>query len=156
MKYPTLIVFLLLPAIALGDLAGETRHLALPADGIAVLRVICGAGSLRLRGVGGTGSIQVAAEIQTEHLEAEHLPGFIEDRVLLNLTRSNDTALLRSEIQPLPGDPAEVRVNLTVTVPGNLHVVIDDAIGAHPRLRPFRGPGRRRRHRCPHHREHRR
>lgn len=113
----------------------ETRELRLPEAGER-LEVDCGAGSLEITGRGGASGITVEAEIVVEHAGRGEARELIEDRLVLSLERRGNRAVLTSEIdnddfgfwRSLFHD-AEMRVNLTVTVPAGFDLDIDDGSG---------------------------
>lgn len=58
MKSTALLILVLLPVVTFAGTYRETRNLELPAGGVHVLRVRCGAGELTLKGIEGTDIIK--------------------------------------------------------------------------------------------------
>ena len=67
MKSNLFLILALLPTMALADTYRETRSLELTAGGVKELKVSCGAGSLKMKGIDGTGFIRVVAEIEADN-----------------------------------------------------------------------------------------
>jgi hypothetical protein len=85
MRYIILVFLVLLPVTTFAEVKQETRDLELPAVGINILRIQCGAGSLILRGVEGIDKIEVSADIMVQGLQPENLESYFENNVLLAL-----------------------------------------------------------------------
>ena len=117
MKYTAVLIFLLLPALALAGTVQEIKQLDLSIQGIDRLVVSCGAGLLDLNGVEGRDKIRVTAEIEVEDLQKEDFQKFFEKNVRLNLEKRNNKALLISEVQKYAPVELEARINLMIEVP---------------------------------------
>lgn len=129
LKYTVILALMLLPLSALAETARKIRQIDLSVQGIDMLEVRCGAGSLDLKGVEGRDKIHVIAEIEVENIEAEELNNFIENKIRLNLEKQRDKALLRSEISKPPLSDPGARINLMIAIPGKLNVKITDGSG---------------------------
>jgi len=130
MKCTTVLILLLLPTLALAGTVQEIKKIGLSIQGIDVLAVRCGAGSLDLKGVKGRDKITVTAEIEVKDLRKEDLQKFIENNVRLNLGKKNNKALLISEVSKYSLNELEARINLTIEVPPEFDVNISDGSGA--------------------------
>ncbi len=112
------------------------RNMNLDASGIKELRVECGAGFLKINGMTDAREITVQAEIILDDVDTEKAEEFLEKYLRLELTRSGDKALLRSEINSdgsffgtIFGDNPGGLVNLTVQIPKSLNLEVDDGSG---------------------------
>lgn len=130
MKSAALLLLALLPAVALAGTYRETRYLESPAAGVHVLSVRCGAGELTLKGIDGTATIEVLAEIESEGKDGEEFKLMTDKLMQLELRREYDRALLISNpaIPPLAGKDA--RIHLNIQVPVNMNVRIVDGSGS--------------------------
>jgi hypothetical protein len=130
MRYFALIFLVLLPVTAFAAVKQETRELELPAAGINILRIQCGAGGLILRGIEGLDKIEVSADILVQDLQAEDLKAYFENNVLLDLIKRGKKAVLLAEfLRSSRIKPLEARIDLLVRVPRNMTVRIDDGSG---------------------------
>ena len=130
MRYFTLIFLVLLPVTAFGAVKQETREIVLPAAGINILRIQCGAGGLILRGIEGLDKIEVSADILVQDLQAEDLESYFENNVLLDLKKRGSKAVLLAEfLRSSRFSPLEARIDLLVRVPKKINIRIDDGSG---------------------------
>lgn len=130
MKCSTILVLILLPALAFAAAGQETRELELSAVEIKTIRIQCGAGFLILRGIEGTEKIEVDADILIEGLDAKDLQSFLENNLLLDLKRRGDRAVLRAMfLRSSRFKPTEAKVDLLIRVPRRLNVSVDDGSG---------------------------
>ena len=129
MRRAIMILFILLPALALAETVHQVQQIELSAEGIDRLEIICGAGSFDLNSVAGLETIRVAAQIEVEDFKQNGLQTFIEKNVRLNLEKRKNKAILRSEIEMSSMKKKEARINLSITVPSKLDVKITDASG---------------------------
>jgi DUF4097 and DUF4098 domain-containing protein YvlB len=130
MKYTPILILILIPIFAFAGTITEIQKIDLSIQGIDVLVVNCGAGSLDLKGVEDRNDIRVTAEIEVEDLRKEDFQKFIENNVRLNLEKQNNKALLISEVQKYFLIKEETRINLMIEVPLELNVNITDGSGA--------------------------
>ena len=114
MKFAILLFLALLPAVTTAGTYRESRSLELPAAGIRILSVRCGAGGLSLIGIEGTDSIKVLAEIETEGADKEEFQHLADKSIQLDLRREYDRALLLSDVLSLPLVNFETRVHLNI------------------------------------------
>lgn len=133
MKKTVVLAVLLL--VGSGSLAAfeTTKSLNLPAQGIKRVEIEAGAGSLTVAGREGLTAIEVKAEIVARHVGDEDMDGFLKDRVELTLEKRGDVAVLVSRIGDRIrlfslGDDAVI--NLTVSVPKDMPLEIDDGSGS--------------------------
>jgi hypothetical protein len=129
MRRLIVILLFLLPAWAPAETVHQTRQLELSAVGIDALEIFCGAGSFDLNSVAGLKTIRVTAQIEVEDLARDALPAYIAENVRLNLEKRKNLAILRSEAGMYSMKKKEARINLSITVPGNMDVKITDASG---------------------------
>jgi hypothetical protein len=130
MKSTALLFLVLLSAIAFAGTYRETRNLELPAGGVHVLSVRCGAGELTLKGIEGTDSIHVSAEIESEGNDKEEFQLLADKLIQLDLRREYDQALLFSNVVIPPLTNLEVRIHLNIQLPVNMNVRIIDGSGS--------------------------
>jgi len=124
-----MILVLLLPAFAFAESVSQARHIEMAARGIHRLEVICGAGSLDVKGIEDSNTIRVAAQVEVENVQKRMEQAFIDQNMHLDMKKTKDTAVLRSEFGPTAGKGAEARINLVVEVPLRLDVKIIDTSG---------------------------
>jgi hypothetical protein len=130
MRYIILVFLVLLPVTTFAEVKQETRDLELPAVGINILRIQCGAGSLILRGVEGIDKIEVSADIMVQGLQPENLESYFENNVLLALKKRGKKAVLLAEfLRSSRVKPLEAKIDLLVRVPRNMNLRIDDGSG---------------------------
>jgi hypothetical protein len=130
MRYSIFFVLILLPVITFADTRREMKDLELPARGIDTLVIKCGAGFLHLRGFDGQDKIQVVSEVLVEGLDEKDLNTFFRKNLLLHLEQQGTKAVLRGVfIRPTHINPQEAKIDITVRVPRNLNVKIDDDSG---------------------------
>jgi hypothetical protein len=129
MKSKIILIFALLPAVALADSYRETRNLELPAGGVKTLKVSCGAGSLTLKGIDGIDLIRVIAEIQADNVDKDEFQLMADQLIELDLKSEYDRALLLGNPIKQPFTNVETRINLYVELPFGMNVKINDGSG---------------------------
>jgi len=105
--------------------------MSLSADGIDSIVVDCGAGSLSIAGVESMRNIEVEAEIIVGGKRERDLEKYVADNVRLELKKQGNRAILTSRFKnsfPKIG-LRERKINLTVVVPKNMDVDVDDGSG---------------------------
>ncbi|RKX17140.1 MAG: hypothetical protein DRP51_11375 [Candidatus Zixiibacteriota bacterium] len=113
----------------------DTQILSLSADGIEELQIDCGAGYLQIKGVDGLATIEVEAEIYIEGMRKSKAQDFIEDNMNLSLRERGKTARLNSNFDNsgfsfgLFTGYRSAGINLTINVPKNMILDIDDGSG---------------------------
>jgi DUF4097 and DUF4098 domain-containing protein YvlB len=135
MKYIAVFVALMIPIIACAAMtATESRTLEISAEGIEKTIIECGAGFLKVNGEAGLTSITVDAEIEVENLSEDDLQEFIDKNITLTLEKKGPKAVLKSEVKELLGifrkTIKNVRINLTVRIPREMHLKISDGSGS--------------------------
>jgi hypothetical protein len=130
MKSAALLFLALLPAVVFAGTYRETRTLELPAGGVQVLSVRCGAGGLTLKGIEGTDSIHVLAEIESEGTDKEEFQLLADKLIQLDLRREYNQALLSGNVVIPPFTNIDARIHLKIQLPVNMNVVIVDGSGA--------------------------
>lgn len=129
MKRAAWMILLFLPTFAFAEPLRQTKHIALSVEGVHRLEVFCGAGSLDLRGIEERDTIRVKAQVELEGSDKDMVQAFIEKNVRLDVEKTKNTAVLRSEFNPSPVKGREVRINLSVEVPDRWDVKITDTSG---------------------------
>jgi DUF4097 and DUF4098 domain-containing protein YvlB len=109
----------------------KTERLSLSADGIDRLVIDCGSGFLYVTGDNSLNNIEVEAEIIVKGKSEKDIESYVKDNVKLELKKQGSEAVLTSMFkQPFPRINFRTRViNLTVRVPKNLGLEIDDGSG---------------------------
>jgi hypothetical protein len=129
MKSPALLLLVLLPAVTFAGTYRETRNIELPAGGLHVLIVRCGAGGLTLKGLEETDIIRVVANIESEGSDRETFQLMAAEIIHLDLKRDNNRAILDSKILIPPLMNIEARIHLNIQLPVNMNVRITDGSG---------------------------
>lgn len=109
----------------------KSERLSLPADGLDELVIDCGSGFLSVTGEDSLKNIEVEAEIIVEGKNEKDMESYVEDYVKLELKKQGNKAVLTSMFKnSFPMISFRTRViNLTVTVPKDLDVEVDDGSG---------------------------
>lgn len=109
----------------------KTERLSLSAAGIDKLVVDCGSGFLHITGEESLRSIEVEAEIIVRGKRDKDMKEYVEDHVRLTLDKRGSRAVLTSLFENrFPNISFRERViNLTVRVPKNMDIEIDDGSG---------------------------
>ena len=110
----------------------EVKSLSLPAQDIKALEIDCGAGFLKVYGREGMKSIEVEAEIVLEGMSDMKAKRFIRGKINLSLEKRGSRAVLISRMRRytslFPLFKTKV-INLTVNMPKNIGLSIDDGSG---------------------------
>jgi hypothetical protein len=130
MKLFAIGILLLVPVVALSSTIVQTKQMALPAEGISELRVHCGAGSLYIVKAEWQNAIRVFADIEVDNLRPGDAQGFAEKNAVLSLERQARRAILKSHLKRSFQLPQDARINLTIELPGNINVFVDDGSGS--------------------------
>jgi len=109
----------------------EVKNLSLSAEGIKRLEIDCGAGFLIVSGQEGLKSINAEAEIILEGGSEDKAQKFIRERVKLSLERQGEKAILISQMKERFSvfSFRKRLINLTVYVPTNVDLEVDDGSG---------------------------
>ncbi len=129
MRIPLIWVVILLPLAALAENIEHTQHLELSIEDVRSLQITCGPGFLDVYGVEGYDRIKVTATVQVAGISQQQLPDFLAQHVRLSLTKRSHNARLQSTFQNQSMMPADAKIDLSVAVPINLRVAIDDGSG---------------------------
>ena len=107
------------------------KSLKLPTEGILKLSVEAGAGSLKIEGVEGLSSIEVAAEIIVRGVGDGKIDDFLSDHLRFSLEKSGEEAVLKGYFQNSGFRlfSGEGTVNLIVRVPKAMDLDVDDGSG---------------------------
>ena len=109
----------------------EVRDLSLDADGIDKLDIRAGAGSLDVKGVDGQDRIVIKATIIVADADEDEAARIIAKRMELSLDERDGKAILKSDFDGgFMGAGPNARIDLEVTVPAGLPLVIDDGSGS--------------------------
>lgn len=109
----------------------EVKTLSLSAQGVEALEINCGAGFLKVLGRSDLSNIEVEAEIILDGMSDQRAQRFIREKVNLSLGRRGSRAVLISEMKPYSSffSFRSRVINLTVNMPQNLDLEIDDGSG---------------------------
>lgn len=110
----------------------EIKNLSLPSQGIEKLEIDCGAGFLKIFGREDLISFEAEAVIVLEGMSDEKAQRFIREKVDLSLEKRGTRAVLISKIKRHTSFFSFRRklINLTVNMPKNCDLYIDDGSGA--------------------------
>lgn len=128
-----LILFVACQALAAANGYEETRELTLDANGIGMLEVENGAGSVTITGVSASSQIEVTATIVVPDKKEEKALKRIEDDLVLQLERRGDKAVLKGYFEHDGGffnfgDGPWVQ--LDVRMPEGMGLDVDDGSGS--------------------------
>jgi DUF4097 and DUF4098 domain-containing protein YvlB len=109
----------------------KTERMSLSADGIDKFVVDCGSGFLYVTGEDSLRSIEVEAEIIVKGKSEKDIEDYVKSNIKLELKKQGNKALLVSMFKnQFPNINFRTRViNLTVRVPNDMDVDIDDGSG---------------------------
>jgi hypothetical protein len=124
-----LFLWALSPTFAQTKTFVQTKQMALPAADIHELRVHCGAGSLYIINAEWQDTIRVIAEIEVDNLNQRDEQGFADKNAVLSLDRKGKRAILNSDFKRTFRPPVDARINLTIEVPKEIDIHIDDGSG---------------------------
>lgn len=123
----TILSFLFFSVIASGD--DSVKILELPSHGIDMLEIECGAGFLKVTAIENLDKIEVKAEIDADIRDAKDREDFIRNRVKLSLEKRGGRAVLISDIKNSSFFRRNARIDLTVRMPRNMDLNVDDGSG---------------------------
>lgn len=109
----------------------EVRDMQLPAEGLTVLQIDAGAGSLAVSGAADSGEIIVRATIIVPAKDDEAARQIIVSNMVLSLEHEGERAILASHFKSgwWSGDDSAT-IDLEVSVPDRLLLVVDDGSGS--------------------------
>jgi len=109
----------------------DEKNLNLPAEGITRLSVEAGAGSLKIQGIEGLTSIEVAAEIVVRGIGDGRTADFLDDHLRFSLEKSGEEAVLKGyfHFSGFRFFGGEASVNLTVRMPKAMALEVEDGSG---------------------------
>jgi DUF4097 and DUF4098 domain-containing protein YvlB len=134
MKKVAFFCLLFLVALAAASAAQSRETFTLAASGCRMLRIDCGAGSLKVVGEGNSDKIEVNAVLDVRGLAENELPDFKKEHVELKLEQTGDHAVLIAKIESgfslenLFGGH-DARIDLEVRLPRRLSLAVDDGSG---------------------------
>jgi hypothetical protein len=131
--YVLILMFSLLFS-AFGSEYSTSKKLEIDGESINTLRINCGSGFLKVYGRDQQRRIEVQAEIIIENVDRDDIDKFLERGLILELEKRGSKAILRSEAnqsfwESVFGNRPRVTVNLTVTVPAEINLAVDDGSG---------------------------
>lgn len=129
MRIHLVCIVVLLPLAALAGTIEQSQHLELSITDVTVLQITCGAGFLEVYGVDGTDRINVTATIIISGIPPNRLPDYLDRHVLLSLNKQSHKAVLKSVFKNQNLMKADAKIELTVAVPKNLRLQIEDGSG---------------------------
>ena len=112
------------------DNYSEERQLSTDADGIRLLDIDAGAGSLSILGVDGLADIVINATVRVDTSNEKKAAKFIARRIKLTLRRDGDRALLKSLFREgwwFWGPNGHI--DLDIRVPAGIGLIVDDGSG---------------------------
>ena len=130
MSARAVLLVLFLPVLAFAGSIENTQQLELPVKDIQSIHIICGPGFLDVFGVDRSDRIKVTATVKINGITQNMLKDYWDRHVLLSLKKSHRKAVLQSEFKNENLMKADGKIDLTVEVPKNLDVKIDDGSGA--------------------------
>ncbi len=125
------LAMVLILLISAGFAFETEKTLTLPAEGLKAFRIDCAAGRLDVAGADGLDGIEVRARIKAEGVNDSKMEGFLKDHVKLVLEKRGDRAVLTASIEDHWGlfFNGGAWIDLTIRVPKNLALDIDDSSG---------------------------
>jgi hypothetical protein len=137
MKIITLFLLFFFTIYSWGGEYSTEKTLTLDAQSIEKLDIDCGAGFLKISGMKNSSEIEVLAEIYVSDIDRDRAEEFLEKTLRLSLEKDDDEAILESGFdyrgsfwEKLFDDRPSVRVDLTVQVPAEIDLKIDDGSGS--------------------------
>lgn len=125
------LIFLLMTSLVYGF--EETREMSLSADAVSALEIDCGAGLLNVEGLENAAEISVIAEIHIVGVSDRKAQKIMADDLQLYLKKDGDKAVLKSAWDDnnsfFSFFGSDVYVDLTVTLPMNMRLNVDDGSG---------------------------
>ncbi len=131
LKFKIIFLILFFLCASLTSAYQEVKNLSMSAEGIKRLEIDCGAGFLIVSGQEGLKNINAEAEIILEGRSEDNAQKFIRERVRLSLEKQGDRAVLISLMKERFSvfSFRKKLINLTVYVPTNLDLEVDDGSG---------------------------
>ena len=130
MRCRAVLVVLFIPVLAFAGSIEDTQYLELSTKDIRAMHIICGPGSLDVFGIERNDLIKVKATVKISGITQNMLQEFLDRHVLLSLKKHTRKAVLQSEFKNESLIKAGAKIDLTVEVPKNLSVKIDDGSGS--------------------------
>ncbi len=130
MKLVVIGILLFIPFPAFSSTIVQTKEMALPTDGISELRIHCGAGSLYIVNAEWQNTIKVYADIEVDNFDQGEDQEFADKNVVLSLERKGRRAILQSDFKGSLPPPQDARIHLSIELPGNIDVFVDDGSGS--------------------------
>ena len=122
-------ILMLLPLAAVAEPIERSKHLEIPIKDVKVLQITCAAGFLEIYGVDRTDRINVTAAVIISGISRNEIADFMERHVLLSLNKRSQKAILKSIFKDQNRMQPDAKIDLTVRVPKQLAVQIDDGSG---------------------------
>ena len=130
MKTTVILILVLMPVAVIAQTYRETRNLELPAAGVQMLIVRCGAGRLIIQGFAGTDTIRVSAEIESKDDAKGEFKLLVDKLVKLELIRDYNKALIYSDIMKQPLPDLTGLIHLNIAMPAQMNLKITDGSGS--------------------------
>ena len=130
MKLLVIGILLSIASPAFSSTIVQSKQMALPTEGITELRIHCGAGSLYIVNAEWPNTIKVFADIEVDNFGQGEDQEFAAKNVVLSLERKGRRAILKSDFKGSLPAPQDARIHLTVELPGNINVFVDDGSGS--------------------------
>lgn len=131
MKIKASFVALFVFCVSLALAFEKTERLSLPADGIDILSIDCGAGALHVQGEESLARIEVEAEIIVKGKSERVAEEYIKRNVRLELRKEGRKAVLLSAFKSAFSRISfrQRVINLTVKLPKNMDLDVEDGSG---------------------------
>ena len=130
MRGRAVLIVVFIPVLAFAGSIENAQYLELSTKDIHSIYIICGPGSLDVFGVERNDRIKVTATVKINGITQDMLQQFLDKHVLFSLKRRNRRAVLQSEFKNAHLMKADAKIDLTVEVPKNISVKIDDGSGS--------------------------
>jgi hypothetical protein len=128
-----IVMAMFVASLASAEFGGHTeaRDLRLPAEGITVLELDTGAGSLKITGVADAEDVWVNALIRIDEDDEQKIRRVIESDMNLVLEKTGDRARLTATFDDkFWGDSDDHAIDLEVRMPTSMKLKVDDGAGS--------------------------
>jgi len=128
MRTKVLLITLLILCTTAAFSFEKVQDLSLNTEGIHTLKIDSGSGFLKVTGNESLRAVEVKAEIIVKGKSDKDADEYIRKNVVLTLEKNGDKAILVSKFKNKLFSGSRV-INLTVNVPKNIHLDVDDSSG---------------------------
>lgn len=117
------------PALA-GKKQSFERTLSMATDRISAIELNTGAGSLVVNGTSGDEIVVHATVVSDDYSDMEAFTSAFESKMKFSIERQSEYALLTAKARKSMFNNPDIQINLEVSVPKGLDVMIDDGSGS--------------------------